>query len=68
MLAVIHAPVIIVNRHRQSIKDRVDAAYDYEVNRKAEIAIMALNAQLDGLRSEQFALRTELLAASCIPR
>lgn len=75
MLAAIQAPVIMMSQNRQSIKDRLNAAHDYEVNLKAEIEIMALHEKLDQLRTEQVALLlakqqeqigllTELLTAS----
>lgn len=75
MLAAIQAPVIMMSQNRQSVKDRLDAAHDYEVNLKAEIEIMALHEKFDQLRTEQvalllvkqqeqIALLTELLIAS----
>ena len=79
MLAAIQAPVIMMSQNRQSVKDRLNAAHDYEVNLKAEIEIMALHEKFDQLRTdqiglllvkqqEQIALLTELLTASRIPR
>ena len=79
MLAAIQAPVIMMSQNRQSVKDRLDAAHDYEVNLKAEIEIMALHEKFDQLRTdqvalllakqqEQIALLTELLTASRIHR
>ncbi len=56
MLAAIQAPVIMMSQNRQSVKDRLDAAHDYEVNLKAEIEIMALHEKIDQFRNEQFAL------------
>lgn len=56
MLAAIQAPVIMMSQNRQSIKDRLDAAHDYEVNLKAEIEIMALHEKIDQFRNEQIAL------------
>jgi uncharacterized membrane protein len=53
MLAAIQAPVIMMSQNRQSAKDRMAAAHDYEVNLKAEIEIMALHEKLDQMRSEQ---------------
>ncbi|PQV63191.1 putative membrane protein [Abditibacterium utsteinense] len=72
MLASLQAPVIMMSQNRQSIKDRIDAAHDYEVNLKAELEILALHEKLDSLRDkqwqelvsmqrEQIALLTELL-------
>lgn len=53
MLAAIQAPVIMMSQNRQAIRDRTDAAHDYEVNLKAEIEIMALHEKMDQLRTEQ---------------
>ena len=53
MLAAIQAPVIMMSQNRQSTKDRQMAAYDYEVNLRAEVEIMALHEKLDALRGEQ---------------
>lgn len=46
MLAAVQAPVIMMSQNRHSIKDRVDATHDYEVNLKPEIEIMALHDKL----------------------
>lgn len=75
MLAALQAPVIMMSQNRQSVKDRLDAAHDYEVNLKAEIEIMALHEKLDQMRTqqieavirqqeEQIALLTRLLTNS----
>ncbi|MCV0414769.1 MAG: DUF1003 domain-containing protein [Brevundimonas sp.] len=53
MLAAIQAPIIMMSQNRQSEKDRLDAANDYQVNLKAEIEIMALHEKLDELRDRQ---------------
>jgi len=53
MIAALQAPIIMMSQNRQSAKDRVMAAHDYEVNLKAEIEIMALHEKMDALRSEQ---------------
>jgi len=59
MIAALQAPIIMMSQNRQSAKDRLMAAHDYEVNLKAEIEIMALHEKMDSLRSEQI---TALLA------
>jgi len=59
MLAAIQAPIILMSQNRQSEKDRVSAAHDYEVNLKAELEIMLLHAKIDALRETQW---VELLA------
>lgn len=55
MLAALQAPVIMMSQNRQSAKDRLDAAHDYEVNLKAELEIRELREALDGLRERQWA-------------
>jgi uncharacterized membrane protein len=50
MLAALQAPVIMMSQNRQSAKDRLDAAHDYEVNLKAELEIVSLHEKLDELR------------------
>ena len=72
MLASIQAPVILMSQNRQGVKDRLDAAHDYEVNLKAELEILSLHEKLDELREpkwkeliqlqeEQIKLLTQLL-------
>ncbi|WP_454858157.1 DUF1003 domain-containing protein [Rhizobium binxianense] len=53
MLAAVQAPVIMMSQNRHAVKDRIDAAHDYEVNLKAEIEIMALHDKLDQMRSTE---------------
>jgi uncharacterized membrane protein len=54
MLASIQAPIILMSQNRQSIKDRMDAAHDYEVNLKAELEILGLHEKLDELRESKW--------------
>lgn len=54
MLAALQAPVIMMSQNRQTIKDRLDAAHDYEVNLKAELEIRTLHEKLDLLREQQW--------------
>jgi len=72
MVAALQAPVILMSQNRQSVKDRLDAAHDYEVNLKAELEILSLHEKLDELREakwkemiqfqeEQIKLLTQLL-------
>jgi uncharacterized membrane protein len=72
MLAAVQAPVILMSQNRQGIKDRLDAAHDYEVNLKAELEILSLHEKLDELREmkwselitmqqEQLRLLTQLM-------
>jgi uncharacterized membrane protein len=59
MLAAVQAPIILMSQNRQSEKDRITAAHDYEINLKAELEIMLLHDKLDQLREQQW---SELLA------
>src|ERR1044072_6701780 len=72
MLAAVQAPVILMSQGRQAVKDRVEAAHDYEVNLKAELEILSLHEKLDelretkwvellGMQQEQIHLLTQLL-------
>lgn len=55
MIAALQAPVIMMSQNRQSAKDRLDAAHDYEVNLKAEVEIRGLHEKLDDLREQRWA-------------
>ena len=55
MVAALQAPIIMMSQNRQSVKDRLTAQHDYEVNLKAELEIMALHEKFDQLRTEQMA-------------
>jgi uncharacterized membrane protein len=48
-VAAIQAPIIMMSQNRQSTKDRIAAAHDYEVNLRAELEIMRLHAKIDSL-------------------
>ena len=45
-LAAIQAPIILMAQNRQAERDRIDAKYNYGVNRKAEREIQVLQRQL----------------------
>jgi len=60
MLAALQAPVIMMSQNRQAVKDRLDAAHDYEVNLKAELEIANLHEKLDELRDKQWAELVEM--------
>jgi uncharacterized membrane protein len=65
MVAALQAPVIMMSQNRQSERDRLDAAHDYEVNLKAEIEIMALHEKLDEMRhSEIVSMRDDVAQLS----
>ncbi|TPL87944.1 DUF1003 domain-containing protein [Mesorhizobium sp. B2-3-14] len=62
MVAALQAPVIMMAQNRQTERDGIDAAHDYEVNLKAEIEIMALHEKLDELRHSQIiGMRDEIV-------
>jgi CRP/FNR family cyclic AMP-dependent transcriptional regulator len=50
-VAAMQAPVIMMSQNRQSIKDRLQADLDYQVNIKAEHAIQQLHRKIDELRA-----------------
>ena len=60
MLAAIQAPIILMSQNRQSVKDRFDAAHDYEVNLKAELEILSLHEKIDELREKNWAELIEM--------
>ncbi len=49
-LAAIQAPIILMAQNRQAQRDRIDAAYDHGVNRKAEREIQAIQRDLKSVR------------------
>jgi uncharacterized membrane protein len=55
-VAALRAPVIMMSQNRQSDKDRVAAAHDYEVNLRAELEIMRLHDKLDASSEQTRAL------------
>jgi len=74
MLAALQAPIIMMSQNRQTARDRMDAAQDYEVNLKSEIEVRRLHDKLDELQrvhwaellriqEEQMALLRELAAS-----
>jgi uncharacterized membrane protein len=62
MVAALQAPIIMMSQNRQSERDRIDAAHDYEVNLKAEIEIMALHEKLDEMRHSQIMMLRDDMA------
>lgn len=63
MIAALQAPVIMMSQNRQTERDRLVAAHDYEVNLKAEIEIMALHEKLDALRHREIVELRDAVAA-----
>ena len=55
MLASIQAPIILMSQNRQTAKDRLEAAHDYEVNLKAELEILSLHEKIDELCDKKWA-------------
>jgi uncharacterized membrane protein len=52
MLASLQAPLIMMSQNRQAEKDRLASMHDYDVNLKAEIAILELHEKLDEIRAQ----------------
>lgn len=46
MLAALQAPIILMSQNRVAERDRLQAKYDYQVNRKAEREIQQLQKEL----------------------
>jgi uncharacterized membrane protein len=49
-LAGFQAPIILMTQNRQTERDRIDAKYDHQINRKAEREIQMLQKEIDILR------------------
>lgn len=49
-LAALQAPVILMSQNRQAERDRVNARYDYRVNRKAEREIQEMIRHLHEIK------------------
>jgi len=49
-LAATQAPVILMAQNRQAERDRVQARYDYQINRKAEREIQDIKRELRQIR------------------
>lgn len=49
-LAAIQAPVILMAQNRQAQRDRIDAKYDHQINRKAEREIQRVQKDLYNIR------------------
>jgi len=55
MLAALQAPIILMSQNRVAERDRVQAKYDYQVNRKAEREIQEVQKELK--RTQQMIAR-----------
>jgi|GEM_PF-557402 len=51
MVAAVQAPLIMMSQNRQSAKDRLATALDYEVDVKAESLVAELHAKIDALHA-----------------
>ncbi len=49
-LAAVQAPIILMSQNRQTERDRMNAKYDYAVNRKAEREVANMQKDLDDIR------------------
>lgn len=56
-LAAIQAPIIMMSQNRQSEKDRLAAAHDYQVNLRAELEIILLHEKLEHMMAELDAIK-----------
>jgi uncharacterized membrane protein len=52
-----------MSQNRQSVRDRIDAQNDYQVNLNAEMQILALHAKFDTVIAERLRLLEEQQAA-----
>jgi uncharacterized membrane protein len=57
MTAALQAPVIMMSQNRQSMKDRLKADLDYQVNLRSELEVAQLHRKMDHL-TERFELAT----------
>lgn len=49
-LAALQAPVILMSQNREAERDRINARYDYQVNRKAEREIQDMQRDLEEIK------------------
>lgn len=52
MLAAVQAPIIMMSQNRQSVRDRLDAEIDHEVNVRAEVAIQSVDERIQMLEQK----------------
>ncbi len=53
MALCVEISISMMAQNRQNERDRLNASYDYEVNRKAEMEIVGLHTKVDVLREQQ---------------
>lgn len=51
-LAAMHAPVIMMSQNRQAERDRIQAKYDFAINRKAEREIGEIQKELTEIQAK----------------
>ncbi|MBU2634426.1 MAG: DUF1003 domain-containing protein [Nanoarchaeota archaeon] len=51
-LAALQAPVILMSQNRQTERDRINARYDYQINRKSEREIEEIKKILKRIQSK----------------
>ncbi|MCL9999333.1 MAG: DUF1003 domain-containing protein [Erythrobacter sp.] len=52
MLAAVQAPIILMSQNRQSMKDRITARHDYEVNLRTQLEILRLARRVEALAAD----------------
>ena len=50
-IAALQAPIILMSQNRQAERDRINAQYDYQVNRKAEREIRDMQKDLEEIKN-----------------
>ena len=50
-LAAVQAPIILMSQNRQAERDRINAKYDYQVNRRAEREVANIQKDLDEIKA-----------------
>jgi uncharacterized membrane protein len=61
MLAAVQAPIILMSQNRQSMKDRITARHDYEVNLRTQLEILRLARRVDAVAAEVSAITRHIM-------
>lgn len=56
MLAAVQAPIILMSQNRQSMRDRITARHDYEVNLRTQLEILRLARRVDKVAEDVTAI------------
>lgn len=59
-IAALQAPIIMMSQNRQSIKDRLQAEHDYQINLKAEAEVAELHRKVDEINEKLWDIREKL--------